>query len=81
MVETVIGPNGTEVDQTRVLCQECSEGMVCDQPGMNWTQIFPEKGYFPMLNTDPETLQMIECISPGLYYQVQSVHLETLDNS
>ena len=63
---TVMGPNGNAFNQTRVICKQCSAGMVCDRAGLNHTQIVPEVGYYPKLNTDPETLEMIKCITTGL---------------
>ena len=62
-----MGPDGAEFNQTRALCQICTEGMVCDQPGLNYTQIFPEYGYYPKKNTGPQTMEMIKCISTGVF--------------
>merc|ERR1711971_326681 len=55
--------NGTNSTQSAVACKACSEGMVCDQQGLNWTQIVPKAGYMPMINTEPESLQMMTCIN------------------
>ena len=67
--EEVVGVeihNGTEVNQVAVLCEICKDGMVCDEPGLNYSQIVPQKGWMPMLHTEPQTLEMVECINPGL---------------
>lgn len=66
-VEGAKDPDGNPVVQTRVLCKQCSEGMLCHQPGLDHTEIVPLEGYYPMLNTEPETLAMIKCINAGLY--------------
>ena len=56
-----------EFEQVAGLCEICKEGMVCDEPGLNHSQIFPEKHYMPMINTEPKTLEMMHCINNGLY--------------
>jgi len=53
----------TVLGQTRVLCKECSEGMLCDTKGLNWSQIVPLKGYMPMINFQTDTMEMISCIN------------------
>merc|ERR1719410_2883950 len=58
----VSDPNSAEV-VVAPQCMECSEGMVCNKPGMNWNEIYPKKGYMPMINTEPETLEMMTCIN------------------
>merc|ERR1719249_609980 len=65
--EVIVGSeNNVEgLAMARVKCRECSEGMMCDEPGLNYSQIFPQKGYTPMIHTTPETLAMMACINPA----------------
>ena len=58
LVETEI-----QVEIPLAKCRQCTVGMECGTSGLNWTQIYPQKGYMPMIHTTPETLEMMECVN------------------